>query len=83
MARFGARPRHKRHVVDVQYRTQNGTKIRVGQSVEVYLAARFSYHGSVEAKTADSAIVWVVSSSGQGRAMYTHSDGVRIVTARA
>ncbi|MHC6220702.1 hypothetical protein [Arthrobacter sp. MMS24-S77] len=83
MTRFGARARRKYRVVDVQYSTQDWSAIRVGESVEVQLATRFSYHGSVEAKTADSKIVWVVSSSGQGRAMYTHADGVRIATVEA
>jgi hypothetical protein len=51
--------------------------IAVGTTVEVGLAPGHSYLGHVDAKTPDSSIVWVISSSGLGRQMYGNRDGVR------
>ncbi len=64
--------------LEPSYPSQNWSAIGVGETVQVLHANKFSYHGTVEAKTADSMILWVVSSGGQGRAMYGHADGVRI-----
>lgn len=54
--------------------------INVGSSVEVVITAYHSYVGRIDAKTPDSAVVWVVSAEGHGRQMYGHRDGIRLRT---
>lgn len=60
------------------YSTEDWTGITEGAAVEVAYAAGHSYVGRVDAKTADSSIVWVVGSPGVGRRMYGHQEGVRL-----
>lgn len=57
---------------------EDWSKIEVGSTVEVVISAHHSLEGRVDAKTPDSAIVWVVSTTGHGRQMYGHRDGIRL-----
>jgi hypothetical protein len=60
------------------YPAQDWTGIAVGAAVEVILPEGAAYSGRVDAKTPDSAIVWVVSLRGTGRQMHGNRDGVRL-----
>ena len=57
---------------------EDWSSIEVGSTVEVVISAHHSHVGRVDAKTPDSAIVWVVSTTGHGRQMYGHRDGIRL-----
>lgn len=57
---------------------QDWSAIAVGSAVEVLLPKGAGYWGRVDAKTADSAIVWVVGGGGTGRQMHCNSEGVRL-----
>ncbi len=63
--------------VDAWAAAEDWSSIEVGSTVEV-ISAHGSYVGRVDTKTPDSAIVWVVSATGQGRNMYGHRDGIRL-----
>ncbi len=58
--------------------TEKWKDIAVGSVVEVQLPAGHSYVGQVETKTPDSAVVWVLGTSGLGRQMFGNRDGVRL-----
>jgi hypothetical protein len=60
------------------YAAEDWTSFREGAAVEVAHAAGHSYVGRVDAKTADSSIIWVIGSPGVGRRMYGHQEGVRL-----
>jgi hypothetical protein len=55
---------------------QDWSAIAVGATVEVTPEVGPPYHGLVDAKTLDSAIVWVVSLSGSTRQMRGNREGV-------
>jgi hypothetical protein len=57
---------------------EDWSSIKVGSTVEVVISAHHSHMGRVDAKTPDSAIVWVVSTTGHGRQMYGNRDGIRL-----
>ena len=64
--------------IDAWVPAEDWSSIEVGSTVEVVISAHHSYVGRVDAKTPDSAIVWVVSATGHGRQMYGHRDGIRL-----
>ncbi|MDQ0925558.1 hypothetical protein QF038_004066 [Pseudarthrobacter sp. W1I19] len=65
------------------YPAQDWSGIAVGSAVEVILPAVPAYRGRVDAKTPDSAIVWVVSLDGSGRQMHSNRDGISLDPAGA
>ncbi|KQQ82423.1 hypothetical protein [Arthrobacter sp. Leaf137] len=48
-----------------------------GQLVDVHLPDGFSFHGTVDAKTSDSGVIWIRSDAGTRR-MFGHLEGVRL-----
>ncbi len=48
-----------------------------GHLVDVHLPDGFSFHGTVDAKTADSGVIWIRSDAGTRR-MFGHLEGVRL-----
>ena len=76
--RRGRRPRIPDETADPGIPAEDWKAISVGSAVEVGLTDGHSYVGRIDAKTPDSAVVWVVSSAGLGRQMYGNSDGVRL-----
>jgi hypothetical protein len=76
--RRGRRPRIPDETADPGIPAEDWKAISVGSTVEVVLTGGHSYVGRVDAKTPDSGVVWVVSSTGLGRQMYGSCDGVRL-----
>ena len=76
--RGGRRGTLLRDDVDAWASAEDWSSLEVGSTVEVLTSAHHAYVGQVDAKTPDSAIVWVVSTAGQGRHMYGHRDGIRL-----
>ncbi|WP_285249507.1 hypothetical protein [Pseudarthrobacter sp. fls2-241-R2A-168] len=62
---------------------QDWSSIAVGSAVEVFPPTGPSYKGRVDAKTPDSAILWIVGLAGTGRRMHGHREGVQILVAEA
>jgi hypothetical protein len=60
------------------YPTEDWTGLTEGAAVEVAYAAGHSYVGLVDAKTADSSVIWVTGYPGVVRRMYGHQEGVRL-----
>jgi len=78
-----SRRRGRRHAQpetndDVWQPAEDWNAIKLGATVEVTLPAGHTYTGRVDSKTPDSALVWIISSAGQGRQMYGNRDGVRL-----
>ena len=48
-----------------------------GHLVDVHLPDGFTFHGTVDAKTADSGVIWIRSDAGTRR-MFGHLEGVRL-----
>jgi hypothetical protein len=65
------------------YAAQDWSGIAVGSAVEVILPEGPAYRGRVDAKTPDSAIVWVVSLDGTGRQMHGNCEGISLYPAGA
>ena len=76
--RGGRRGNLLQDIIDPWVPAENWSSIEVGSTVEVVISAHHSYVGRMDAKTPDSTIVWVVRTTGQGRQMYGHRDGVRL-----
>ena len=56
---------------------QDWNGIPPGLAVEVLLPGGFTFHGTVDAKTAESCVVWIRSDAGL-RQMFGHLEGVRL-----
>ncbi|MFC9769992.1 MULTISPECIES: hypothetical protein [unclassified Pseudarthrobacter] len=62
---------------DAADRGQDWNGFDAGQLVDVHLPDGFSFHGTVDAKTADSGVIWIRSDAGIRR-MFGHLEGVRL-----
>ncbi|PTT69910.1 hypothetical protein [Arthrobacter sp. HMWF013] len=61
------------------YPAEDWSAITVGATVEVTPSEGPPYRGRVDAKTTNSAIVWVVGLDGTGRQMHGNREGVRLL----
>lgn len=62
---------------DTASQGQDWHRFETGQLVDVHLPDGFSFHGTVDAKTSDSGVIWIRSDAGTRR-MFGHLEGVRL-----
>jgi hypothetical protein len=70
--------RSRQSLTETQYPNQNWSQFRVGEDVEVQYPDGHVEKATVDAKSPDSKIVWLLSHAGQGRKMYGDWEGISL-----